>query len=91
MPLIYILEDDNSVRELESYALQCNGYEVRGFDNPKSFYEEQMCIRDRFSVVSDVDSKVESGTTVMPFSITMQSDAELSPAVLRKSPEFLFP
>ena len=40
MPLIYILEDDNSVRELESYALQGNGYEVRGFDNPKSFYEE---------------------------------------------------
>ena len=30
MPLIYILEDDNSVRELESYALQGNGYEVRG-------------------------------------------------------------
>lgn len=40
MPLIYILEDDNSVRELESYALQGNGYEVRGFDNPKSFYDE---------------------------------------------------
>ena len=40
MPLIYILEDDNSVRELESYALQGNGYEVRGFDQPKPFYEE---------------------------------------------------
>ena len=39
MPLIYILEDDNSVRELESYALQGNGYEVRGFDQPKPFYE----------------------------------------------------
>lgn len=40
MPLIYILEDDNSVRELESYALQGNGYEVRGFSSPKSFYDE---------------------------------------------------
>ena len=40
--------------------------------------------RKVFSVVSDVDSKVESGTTVMPFSITMQSDAELSPAEVRK-------
>lgn len=40
MPLIYILEDDSSVRELESYALQGNGYEVRGFDTPKAFYEE---------------------------------------------------
>lgn len=40
MPLIYILEDDSSVRELESYALQGSGYEVRGFDTPKAFYGE---------------------------------------------------
>ena len=38
MPLIYILEDDNSVRELEAYALQGNGFEVKGFEEPKSFY-----------------------------------------------------
>lgn len=38
MPLIYILEDDNSVRELETYALQGNGFEVKGFEEPKSFY-----------------------------------------------------
>lgn len=39
MALIYILEDDNSVRELESYALQGNGFEVLGFENPKQFYD----------------------------------------------------
>lgn len=39
MALIYILEDDNSVRELESYALQGNGFDVNGFENPKQFYE----------------------------------------------------
>lgn len=38
MPLIYILEDDNSVRELEAYALQGNEFEVKGFEEPKSFY-----------------------------------------------------
>lgn len=38
MPLIYILEDDNSVRELEAYALRGNGFEVKGFEEPKSFY-----------------------------------------------------
>lgn len=38
MPLIYILEDDNSVRELEAYALHGNGFEVKGFEEPKSFY-----------------------------------------------------
>ena len=40
MPLIYIWVDDSSVRELESYALKGNGNEVRGFDNPKAYYEE---------------------------------------------------
>lgn len=39
MALIYILEDDTSVRELESYALQGNGFDVCGFENPKQFYE----------------------------------------------------
>lgn len=38
MPLIYILEDDSSVRELETYALRGNGFEVEGFEEPKSFY-----------------------------------------------------
>ncbi len=38
MPLIYILEDDNSVRELEAYALQGSGFDVKGFEEPKSFY-----------------------------------------------------
>lgn len=39
MPLIYVLEDDESVRELEMYALKGNGYEVSGFSEPKSFYK----------------------------------------------------
>ena len=39
MELIYVLEDDESVRELEIYALRGNGYEVLGFAEPKSFYK----------------------------------------------------
>lgn len=38
MALIYVLEDDESVRELEAYALTGSGYEVAGFGEPKSFY-----------------------------------------------------
>ena len=30
--MIYIVEDDASIRELEQYALQTNGYQVQGFD-----------------------------------------------------------
>ncbi|MDE7123898.1 MAG: response regulator, partial [Eubacterium sp.] len=36
--MIYVLEDDESVRELEMYALSGNGYEVSGFAEPKSLY-----------------------------------------------------
>ena len=34
MALIYVLEDDESVRELEAYALTGSGYEVVGFGDP---------------------------------------------------------
>lgn len=63
MALIYILEDDNSVRELESYALQGNGFEVRGFENPKQFYEAlKKEIPDL--VVVDVMLPGEDGLTI---------------------------
>lgn len=39
MALIYVLEDDESVRDLEVFALKGNGYEVQGFAEPKSFYK----------------------------------------------------
>ena len=34
--MIYIVEDDASIRELEQYALQSNGYEVQGFESALS-------------------------------------------------------
>lgn len=37
--LIYIVEDDASIREIESYALQNIGYEVKGFASGEEFYE----------------------------------------------------
>ncbi|MBR7008836.1 MAG: response regulator transcription factor [Ruminococcus sp.] len=37
--LIYILEDEENIRELESYALEKNGYEVQCFENPAEFYK----------------------------------------------------
>ena len=38
--LIHIVEDEVSIRELESYALEKNGYEVRCFENSNDFYDE---------------------------------------------------
>ncbi len=37
--LIYIVEDEANIRELESYALEKNGYTVRCFENSNDFYD----------------------------------------------------
>lgn len=38
MSLIYIIEDDESIREIEEFALKNAGHQVLGFSNAKSFY-----------------------------------------------------
>ena len=37
--MIYILEDDDSIRKLVSYALESQGYATAGFAVPSAFYE----------------------------------------------------
>ena len=39
MNMIYCVEDDTNIRELVVYALKANGFEARGFEDAKSFYE----------------------------------------------------
>ena len=38
--MIYILEDDNSIRELVVYSLKSSGMEVMGFERPSEFWEQ---------------------------------------------------
>lgn len=38
--MIYLVEDDDNIRKLVSYALTKEGYEVKGFEQPHSFWEE---------------------------------------------------
>lgn len=40
MSLIYIVEDDKSIQEIEEVALTSAGHNVNCFDNAKSFYEK---------------------------------------------------
>ena len=40
--LIYILEDDNNIREIESYTLKNSGYEVMDFSAPSLLYTALM-------------------------------------------------
>lgn len=38
MALIYIVEDDKNILEIESFALKNSGYDIRGFSCAKDFY-----------------------------------------------------
>ncbi len=38
MALIYIVEDDINIREIETFALKNSGYQVEDFSNAKEFY-----------------------------------------------------
>lgn len=38
MALIYIVEDDQNIREIESFALKNSGYQIRDFTCAKDFY-----------------------------------------------------
>lgn len=40
MALIYIIEDDESIREIEEFALQNSGHKVLGFSCAKDFYKK---------------------------------------------------
>ena len=37
--MIYIVEDDAAIRELEQYALQSSGYEVQSFETSEPFWQ----------------------------------------------------
>lgn len=39
MALIYVVEDDKNIQEIETFALSSTGYQTVGFDNAKAFYE----------------------------------------------------
>ncbi len=39
MPLIYVVEDDKNIQEIETFALTSAGYETIGFECAKDFYE----------------------------------------------------
>ena len=39
MELIYCVEDDTSIRDIEIYTLRSTGYEATGFENGKAFFE----------------------------------------------------
>ena len=38
--MIYLVEDDESIRELVIYTLKSQGFEAKGFERPSHFWKE---------------------------------------------------
>ena len=64
MSLIYIVEDDINIREIETIALKNSGHEVRAFENAKDFYRK---VEERLPdlVLLDVMLPDESGYDIV--------------------------
>ena len=64
MALIYIVEDDESIREIESIALKNSNYIVSAFENAKEFYKKlDELVPDL--ILLDVMLPVESGYDIV--------------------------
>ena len=77
MKPIYIVEDDQNIRELICYALSNNGYRARGFTDAKTLYEaldsDEMPIlflldimlegEDGYSILSTIRQRVDTKDT----------------------------
>ena len=64
--MIYIVEDDASIRELEQYALQSNGYEVQGFESAEPFWQAMRAAEPEL-VILDVMLPGEDGVSLLRF------------------------
>ena len=62
--MIYIVEDDASIRELEQYALQSSGYDVKSFEEPEAFWQA-MRITEPELVILDVMLPGEDGFSIL--------------------------
>lgn len=80
MPLIYILEDDKNIQEIEAYAIKGNGYDVRVFDDAKSF-DRGMQERKPDLLLLDIMLPKEDGLSVLK-RLRSNSDTEELPVIL---------
>lgn len=64
MPLVYCVEDDTDIREIELYVLKSMAFEVEGFAEASTFFE---ALRDRLPdiILLDVMLPDQSGTDVL--------------------------
>lgn len=62
--MIYIVEDDAAIRELEQYALQSSGYEVQSFEASEPFWQAMRTAEPEL-VILDVMLPGEDGFSIL--------------------------
>ena len=62
--MIYIVEDDAAIRELEQYALQSSGYEVAAFESSEPFWQAMRTAEPEL-VILDVMLPGEDGFSIL--------------------------
>ena len=62
--MIYIVEDDAAIRELEQYALQSSGYQVNSFPSSEPFWQAMRTTEPEL-VILDVMLPGEDGFSIL--------------------------
>ena len=80
MALIYIVEDDDSIREIEEFALKNAGHKVLGFSNAGDFYKKTEEVIPDLCLV-DIMLPDESGNEIVR-KLRRNPDTKRVPAIL---------
>lgn len=80
MALIYIVEDDQNIREIECFALKNSGYQIRDFSNAKSFF---FALREKKPdlIILDIMLPDEDGMEILQ-KLRKNSDTRRMPIML---------
>ena len=80
MALIYIVEDDQNIREIECFALKNSGYQIRDFSNAKSFF---FALREKKPdlIILDIMLQDEDGMEILQ-KLRKNSDTRRMPIML---------
>lgn len=78
--MIYILEDDNSIRELIVYSLNNSGMEAVGFETPSEFWK-QMKVKAPSLLLLDIMLPEEDGLTILK-KLRMHSSTKKLPIIM---------
>lgn len=80
MALVYIVEDDVNIREIENFSLKNSGYQVEEFDNAKKFWDR---VNQKLPdiVLMDVMLPDEDGLTAVK-KIRQRSDTRRIPVLM---------